>query len=545
MSAAKKHHHSSYEELPRAAVIATLIGIGLSMLMAALDQTVVGTAMPRIIADLKGFEHYSGVVTAYMIASTMIVPVSGKLSDFYGRKLFLLIGVSFFIFSSLLCGAAQSMTQLIIFRGLQGLGAGITQAMAFTTIADLFPPAQRGKASGVMGSVFGLASVVGPAVGGYLTDGPGWRYVFYVNIPVGLLALFVLIFYFPHVRSARHGTKPKFDFAGLYTFVLSVVPLLLALSWGGRDYAWNSPIIIGLLCVSAFLTPIFINIERKAPEPIFPVLLFKNRIAWTSFTAASLVSMGMFGAVLFIPLFIQTVLGSSATKSGAIMMPMTLALIAASVSSGQVITRMGKYRSIAIAGVSIATMSTFLLSRMTETTSYLVVLRNVILMGTGLGLTLPVFTLSVQNAFDFRLVGSVTAMVQFMRSIGGSIGVAVFGSILANRYIPIFHETMPQDILQSVPDSIRSQLDNPRALMRPDAEKHIQSILQTTFGDHTDAVLVSIRSAMKTALSVSLQEVFTLAAVLLGISVVITLFLKDIPLRKSNRPGGPNPGPSH
>src|SRR5262245_34416374 len=243
-------------ELPRRAVIASLIGVTAAMLMAALDATIVGTAMPRVISDLHGFEHYTAVTTVYLLASTVVLPLAGKLSDLYGRKPFLLAGVAIFGVGSVLCGAAQSMTQLVLFRGIQGLGGGIAQGMAFTTIADLFPPARRGRASGMMGSVFGLASVAGPAIGGFLTDGPGWRWCFYVNVPVGIAAFIVLLLEFPHVVSSRKE-RPSIDWRGASALVLGVVPLLLALSWGGRDYLWSSPVIVSLLAFGSMMVVVF------------------------------------------------------------------------------------------------------------------------------------------------------------------------------------------------------------------------------------------------------------------------------------------------
>jgi MFS family permease len=229
----------SYQDLPPRAVLATVAGVMIAMLMAALDQTIVGTAMPRIIADLHGFEHYSAVVTAYMIAATAILPIAGKMSDVYGRKPFLLAGVVWFMAASALCGFADSMLQLVMFRALQGLGAGVMQTMAFTTIADLYPPAKRGRVIGFAASVFGLSSVIGPLIGGFLTDGPGWRYAFFVNLPVGFVALAILYFCFPHIR-ARKAANFKIDYAGAVSLVAALVPFLLALSWGGRDYPWAS-----------------------------------------------------------------------------------------------------------------------------------------------------------------------------------------------------------------------------------------------------------------------------------------------------------------
>src|SRR5262245_50017651 len=294
-------------ELPRKVVVASMAGVIAAMLLAALDGTIVGTAMPRIIAELHGFEHYAAVTTVYMLAATVIVPIVGKLSDLYGRKPFLLAGVTIFLVGSALCGSARSMTQLVVFRGLQGIGAGFSQAMAFTTIADLFPPARRGRASGIMGAVFGLASVIGPAVGGFLTDGPGWRWCFYVNLPIGVVAFGILFFAFPHIVTRKTGRRV--DWLGAVTLVLAVVPLLLALSSGARHHPGNSAELIVLLAIRFSMAIAFVLIEQRVPDAILPPAFFSNRVVWTSSAAATLVAVGMFGSTLFIPLFIQGVIG--------------------------------------------------------------------------------------------------------------------------------------------------------------------------------------------------------------------------------------------
>jgi EmrB/QacA subfamily drug resistance transporter len=532
---AGKVAHANYHELPEKIVFAAMAGVLTTMLMSALDQTIVSTAMPKIIAELHGFQHYSGVITAYMVASTASVPLVGKLSDYYGRRLFLLLGVTIFVLASLLCGAAQSMGQLIAFRGLQGIGAGFCQAMAFTTIADLFPPAKRGRVSGLMGGVFGLASVIGPAAGGFLTDGPGWRYVFYVNLPVGLLAFAILYFYFPRIAQNQLN-KPHIDYWGALALVLSVVPILLALSWGGRDYPWDSSTIIGLLGFGALLTVVFFKIEHHAPEPIIPMKLFHNQIIWSSMVVSALVAIGMFGTTLFIPLFIQTVIGTSATRSGAVMMPMTLSLVFSAMITGQLITRMGRYRLVAISGVALTCGGMFLLSRMTMDTSYTVVVRNLIVMGIGLGATMPVFTLAVQNAVDVRFAGIVTSTVQFVRSVGGALGAAIFGSILANLYLPAFHNMLPADLGSRLTLANMAQFNNPQLLVQPEAASTIENALNT-LGEKGADLLPVVRLAAQRGLADSLQAVFLIGAGLLLIATGFTFLVRDIPLRKSNRPG--------
>ena len=394
----------TYQDLPPRAVLATVAGVMIAMLMAALDQTIVGTAMPRIISELHGFEHYSAVVTAYMIASTAVLPIAGKLSDVYGRKPFLLCGVVWFMAASALCGFADSMLQLVIFRALQGLGAGVMQTMAFTTIADLYPPAQRGRVIGFAASVFGLSSVIGPLIGGFLTDGPGWRYAFYVNLPVGFVALAILYFCFPHIR-ARKAADFKIDYAGSLSLVAAIVPFLLALSWGGRDYSWASPVILSMV-LAGILFAVTVRVRRIAGRhPIVDLALFRNSIVSIALSTAFLTSAAMFGATLFIPLFVQSVLGSSATESGKILMPLTLSLLLTAIVAGQGISRTGRYRPFA-SRTALSAIGVFLLTRMDPSTSYAVLVRNVAILGVGLGAAMPVFNLAVQNAVEARVVGA-------------------------------------------------------------------------------------------------------------------------------------------
>jgi len=516
-------------ELPPRVVLASMAGVVAAMLMAALDGTIVGTAMPRVIADLQGFEHYAAVTTVYMLASTVVVPIVGKLSDIYGRKPFLLVGVAIFVIGSALCGAATTMTWLVAARGFQGIGAGFSQAMAFTTIADLYPPSKRGRISGVMGAVFGLSSIIGPAVGGLLTDGPGWRWCFYVNIPVGLIAFLILFFAFPHMVAHREH-KPQIDWLGAATLVSGVIPLLLALSWGGRDYPWSSPTVVGLLAVGVVMTAAFLFVQTRAPEPLIPPALFRQRIVWTSSLAATLTSVAMFGTLLFIPLFIQGVVGRSATESGAVMTPMMFSLIGSSIVAGQLITRLGKYRTLAIIGVSITALGMGLLAQMDVTTTYGTVLRNMMIMGIGLGVTMPVFNLAVQNAVDPQHVGVATSSVQFLRSIGGSVGAAVFGAILSNRFAPAFHDALPAQVAATLPPRMLTAFSNPQSLMDPRIAAQMQSADPAML-----QAMGPLVTAVKQALTHSLHEVFLIGTAVAVAGLAFTFLMVDIPLRKSNR----------
>ncbi len=519
------------DELPRGVVIATMAGVIAAMLLGALDGTIVGTAMPRVIAELQGFEHYAAVTTVYMLASTVVVPIAGKLSDIYGRKIFLLLGVGVFVAGSALCGMATSMEQLVLFRALQGIGAGASQAMAFTTVADLFPPAKRGRIGGLMGAVFGLSSVIGPAIGGFLTDGPGWRWCFFVNLPIGGVAFLVLLLAFPN-KQQPSGERPAIDYAGAVCLICASVPLLLALSSGGREWAWNSPQIIGMFIVGAVMAVVFFIVELRAKAAIMPPALFKNPVVTAGSLAAMFVGTGMFGALLFIPLFLQGVIGVSATKSGSVMTPMMFAMIASSIVTGQLMTRIGRYKAVAVVGATTTTIGLVLLATMTIDTDYTGVLWRMMVMGVGLGMTMPVFNLAVQNAVDIREVGVATATLQFLRSMGGSIGAAVFGAVMASRFKDSFHAVLPADVAARVPPQLLTQFENPQMLMNPKAQEALHS-------GALAPVLEPLLAAVRTALASSLHVVFFASAVVAACAIVAAVALKDLPLRKSNRPGPP------
>jgi EmrB/QacA subfamily drug resistance transporter len=519
--------------LPRRDLILTVVGLMLGLLLAALDQTIVGTAMPRIVAELHGFEHYAWVTTAYLLTSTAVVPISGKLSDLYGRKMFLIGSSALFVLTSALCGLSQDMTQLIVFRGVQGLAGGVLTSTVFTVISQIFPPAERGRIQGVFSGIFGLASIVGPLLGGYLTDNLSWRWVFYVNLPVGLVALTVLWFSFPNVRPVIR--ERRIDFLGAATLVGGVVPLLLALSWGGNDYPWTSPVIVGLFSVAAVMLIIFIQIERHAAEPIIPLSLFRNSVVTTSVVALMLLAIGMFGTILFIPLFIQGVIGTSATQSGTVLMPMMIVNIVSSVVGGQVISRSGRYKLVGLFGLSVMTLGLFLLSGMGPDTDYLVVVRNMVIVGLGMGPAMPVFTLAAQNAVKMSQLGVVTSLTQFARSIGATIGVAIFGSLLTNRFAPAFQAALSPDVRSVVPPDMLAQFQNPQALLNPQAAETMQeTVLQ--LGPQGAQVYAELFAAIKIALVAALHDVFLLGAILAALGVVTVLFMRELPLRKSYGP---------
>ncbi|HEY7034160.1 MAG TPA: MDR family MFS transporter [Thermomicrobiales bacterium] len=517
---------TSFQHLKGRQLTIALTGVMLGLLLSSLDQTIVGTAMPRIIADLGGLDHYAWVATAYLLTSTASVPIFGKLSDIYGRKWFYIGGMVLFMIGSALCGLSQSMFQLIAFRGLQGIAGGVLTANTFAIIGDLFPPAERGKWQGLTGSVFGLASVVGPTLGGWLTDGPGWRWVFYVNLPVGIVAIAVLLVGLPAIRP--HERRP-IDWLGAGAIVGGTVPLLLAFSWAGTDYPWGSPQILSLLAFSAVMIVAFIFIESRAAEPIIPLRFFRNRIFAVSVTVMFLVGSAMFGAILYVPLFVQGVIGQSATNSGAVLTPMMLALVIASTTSGQVISRSGRYKWSALLGLSIVTFGLWLQSRMDVNTSSGTAVRNMIVLGLGIGLSMPTFTIAVQNAFPAKEIGVVTAAVQFFRSIGATIGVAIMGTFLTTSLHDNLTAGLPPDVRQAIPAGTIGAID-PQALASPDAQR----ALQAQFAAVPDGgrLFAELMATMRAALATALHDAFLMSALVAACALATSLLLREIPLRK-------------
>jgi EmrB/QacA subfamily drug resistance transporter len=516
--------------LSRGRLMAILIGVILGMLLAALDQTIVGTALPRIVAQLGGLEHYAWVVTAYLLASTVSIPIYGKLSDIYGRRTIFILGMVIFLAGSALAGTSQNMTQLIIYRGIQGLGAGAMMPIAMAIIGDIFPPAERGKWQGLIVAVFGLASIVGPTLGGWITDNWGWRWVFYVNMPVGIIAILTAGFVLPKFVNKR---KHIIDYLGAITLVAGSVPLLLAFSWAGTQYAWGSWQIISLFIFSAVMLVIFFLVEMRVAEPIISPKLFKNSIFTISTFAMFLVSAGLFGAILYLPLFVQGVLGESATNSGIVLTPLMLGFMFSSIVGGQLLSRTGRYKILAMGGFVVAAVGMFLLSRMTPITSQGEVVRNMIVTGLGIGVMMSLFTIVVQNAFPYRQLGEVTASLTFFRSIGSTIGVAVMGTIVTNAFQSAMQSNIPAILKRTVPADRLAQLENPQLLLAPDVVAKIQHSF-AALGPQGLTIFRQLIEAIRLSLSTAITNVFFLGFILMVLGFVTVLFLREIPLRKSN-----------
>lgn len=519
---------SGLVRLTRPQLIGTMLGMLLAALLAAIDQTIVGTAVPRIVASLSGFDRYPWVATLYLLTSTVAVPIFASLSDRFGRKGFFITGVVLFVVASALCGAAGNLTalpfdgmgQLIAFRGLQGVGAGIISGVLFAIVGDIFSPQERGKYQGLFAAVFGLASIVGPTVGGWLTDHWSWRACFYVNLPVGILAVAALYFEFPNMKP-RPSDK-QIDWNGFALLIATVVPLLLALTWVPQ-HGWASLGVWPLLAGSAAMLALFVVNESRAAEPIIPLTLFRNPIIAMCSLCAFVLGMGMFGAVIYLPLFMQGVLGTSATQSGNLLTPLLMGGVAGAIVSGQTVSRTGEYKRLGIIGSILLAAGMTLFARMSGDTTHGYVVGAMVVAGLGMGLLQPVYTIAVQNVAPSGRMGTATSSTVFFRSIGSTVGVATFGSVMLARY----HDEVLRLVPPELPPAAMPYLTNPVLLVQSRAQ--IAEILAKTPGGL--AMVQPLVASVKAALLVSLQEVFFFGAVLMAAAVVPHLFLKRERLR--------------
>ena len=516
------------------ALTSVLIALFLTMLMSALDITIVDTAIPRIIGDLHGFNLYSWLITIYLLASTISIPIIGKLSDQFGRKWFVVGSVACFLVGSSLAGTSQTMIQLIIFRGLQGIGAGALQTLIFTLIADIFSPRERARWLGAFGAVFALASVIGPTTGGWITDNFSWRWVFYINIPIGLLALLALIVWLPSSISTATTTVRgwaafrRVDIVGALMIAAATICLLLFLSLGGQVYAWDSLPVIALGLGIIVFFALFFFVESRVHEPILPLSLFRSQV----FTIGALLTlaqgMAFFGVIVYMPLFIQGVMGQSATSSGAVITPVSISMAAFSTVAGVIISRIGRYQILAICGGVFLAVGIFLLTLLPVSATLFTLIFNMIIVGIGLGTLMPVLNTATQNSLPKSQLGAGTGAVTFLRTMGSTLATAILGTIVTTTYkqyitdhLPSGAKTLPAPLLKAATDQqVLTNAAYRNALLQQGASLEAQG----------RALLNQVITVVRDALYTGIHEAFLISFFLCLVIIGLAFLLKDTPL---------------
>ena len=506
-------------------ILAVVIGV----MFSALDQLIVITAMPRVVADLGGLADFAWVFTGYTLVSTVSLPVWGKLSDVYGQRRLWLGGLVLFMTGSAVAGASQEMVQLILSRGLQGLGAGALMALGPALIASLFPPSERAKWQGALMALFGLVVIAGPTLGGWITDTLSWRWVFYVNLPFGGLAVIAAWFGLP---AARPGVRPAIDVAGALALVGAAVPLLLAFSWAGGRYPWLSVPIVGLLLGSAAMLGVLVALERRAADPMINLAFLTNRVYVVAIAATFLASAGLIGAVLYIPLFAQAVMGASATNSGAVLVPMMLAFVVSAIAAGQIMSRTGRYKALILSLFAVGIVGAVLLARMDASTTQLEAMRNMVVIGLGIGGPFSVLVVVAQNAFPDRNLGEVTAGSRFFRQMGSTIGAGLMGSLLSVWFAANVQQRLPAQVRDALGPERLAEASNPEALFAPEAMAALRDSL-AALGAEGPAVGELLVETLRVSLADALRGLFVVTAVLMAVGFAIATLLPEIPLRKT------------
>ena len=523
--------------LPQRRKVLIMITVMLALFLAALDQTIWGVAAPKAVGDLGGLQLFAWPATSYLLGSTVIVPIIGKLSDVHGRKPYLVTGIIIFLVASALCGASGSMWELIGFRLVQGFGAAFIMANAFTTMGDYFAPAERGRWAGIIGGTFALASIVGPLVGGVLTDELSWRWVFYVNLPVGGVGLIAIILFMPRMKP-QHPNRQPTDWSGAALLILATTPLLMAASMGGNRFGWLDSPVIACLIVSVAATFLWFRVaRRKGLDGIMPLPMFQNRIYLICTVVMFFVGIAMMGAMFNLPFFLQGAQGITATNSGLVTMPMSIGVVLASFGSGQILARTGRYKPLAILAGAGAATSLFLLSTLQVDSSLNTARAYMLLMGASMGTIMPLYSLLMQNSLPFNLLGAGTATNQFVRQIGAALGVAVFGVIVVSGF--------SSQLTNAFPTGYDRLKDEPELLLSPDSLEQFRQSVELEAPGTADAVIQTAREA----LAVPVNDVFLYASIVMLVVLVLGTILPRVEFRSQaqmmatarGRPGASGP----
>lgn len=513
--------------------ITIMIAIMVAMFFSAINQTIIGVAMPRIIAKLGGMDYYTWAITIYLLTTAVATVLVGKLSDIYGRKPFILLGIGMFTVGAFLSGLSGDIFQLIMYRGITGFGAGIIMSTAFSAVGDLYLPRERARWTGLMSGVFGISSVLGPLMGGYIVDHLSWRWVFWVFLPLGVLAFILIAVLFPKV-ARKEGES--IDYLGSLFLTITIVALLLAFSLGGDDYAWGSIQILGLFGITIVSLAIFIFVESKVKSPVLPPKLFKNSIVSISNILVFLLGVGMMGVMIYTPFFIQGVLGINPTGSGLIMMPMSLVMVVGTAAAGQLMTSFGTYKKLALIGLSVTAAGIGLLSLISIGTPVYLLIIYLSVIGVGLGLSMPIFSLTVQNAVPLSQLGVATASSQLFRALGHTVGVGILGSVMAGRMKTRMTEFFAEGEggiaaggMEDIPPEQAEQLGelmNPEILLDQPRLEQIQESMPAEMMPFAERMIDTIRDVFSDALTTT----FLAAGIILVVAVIIAFFLREIPL---------------
>lgn len=507
--------------LNKAETTLILVGLMASLLLSALDSTIVGTAMKQIVNDLQGMEYYAWPFTIYMLCATVITPIAGGIADTYGRKPVFIVGILAFLTGSALCGISQSMMQLIIFRAIQGVGGGIMVTSVFTVVADLFPPQKRGKYTGMVASMYGLSSIIGPLLGGLITDHLSWRFIFYVNIPIGIIAAAIIFFVMPNFKAREE--KNSVDYLGTIAIILALVPMLLAFSLAGNTFPWLSVQIIGMFVFSILMLVIFIYFESKSKNPVIPLSFFQNRSIIVTLFVAFLSNGIMYAAIMYIPYFAQGIIGTTATTSGTITAPMMLGLLLASFVTGFLTSKNGKNKGFVFAAFILMAVGSGLLSTMSAKTPYSQVILYMIILGLGVGINMPIANTNTQNAVPPQQIGSATSTVQFFRNIGSTIGSAIYGTIMTTSMNTGFSKLD----LKNIPSGVQNSLKNPQVITNSSTVKQILQHVPHAYFSYFSSVL----EQAKKVLSNSIQNIFLFCMIASVAGIILTVFFKNAALR--------------